>query len=125
VADLIGTLQDLDRDSFGLDDDLVRSRRITGQVRGARGTTTAGTGSPATAISALAVAANTDRKYLFIQNVSNGELWIDFTIAAVTDEPSIRLIAGDAFIMEDNFISTEAVNIIRRTGTGEYTLKEG
>lgn len=94
-------------------------------VRGQRGTTTPGTGSPASTTSTVAAVENLLRKYLFIQNVSNGELWIDFTIDAVTDAPSIRLSPGDVFLMESNFITTEVVNIIRKAGSGDYTLKEG
>jgi len=94
-------------------------------VRGQRGTTTPGTNSPATAVSTVALAENLQRKYLFIQNVGNGDLWFNYGIAAVTDEPSIRIERGDSFELDGNFIETRAINIIKAFGTGKYTIKEG
>lgn len=102
--------------------DVTRANAVP--VIGGTGTLTNRSGT-ATTGSVEVIAANAARKYLFIQNVSNGEQWINFTASANTDQPSIRLTAGASFVMESNFISTEAVNIIKKSGGGEFTAKEG
>ena len=79
----------------------------------------------ATGISQVAAVANTSRQYLFMQNVSNGEIWFNFTTAATTDTPSIRLPKDSSFTMEGLFVSTEALNVIRKTGNGKLVIKEG
>lgn len=69
---------------------------------------------------------NAARKYLFVQNLSADEdLWIDFTVDALADAPSIRLEPGQSFVMEGNFVSTEEVNVFATTTGHEYTAKEG
>ncbi len=71
------------------------------------------------------MAANSSRKYLFIQNVSAADLWINFTTTAVADSPSIKLASGNAFFMESSFVSTEAISIIGATTGQKWTAKEG
>jgi hypothetical protein len=71
------------------------------------------------------MAANATRKYLLIQNVSNVNMWINFTSAATTNQPSILLSAGSSFIMEDSFVSTEAINVISSSASRSFTAKEG
>jgi hypothetical protein len=69
---------------------------------------------------------NADRRYLFIQNVDTSEdLWINFTTAAVKDEPSIKIEAGGSFTMEGSFVSTELVSVIAATTGHKWTAKEG
>jgi len=69
--------------------------------------------------------ANPNRRYLLIQNNSSSPLWFNFTAAATTSQPSIQLAAGQGFVMENGFISTEAVNIIGGTAGQAFTAKEG
>jgi hypothetical protein len=71
------------------------------------------------------MAANTNRKYLLIQNESTGDLWINFGVAAVATQPSIRLGQWDAFVMEEGFISTQTLNVIGATTAQAFTAKEG
>ena len=68
-------------------------------------------------------AANTSRKYLFVQNVSTGDLWVNFGTAAVTTQPSIKLMP-DASLTMTGFVSTQAVNIIGATTGQAFTAKE-
>lgn len=70
-------------------------------------------------------AANSSRKYLFVQNLSSENLWINFTTAAAQNQPSLRLAPGDSFVMEDLFVSTEAVSIIGATTGSAFAAKEG
>ena len=69
--------------------------------------------------------ANANRNYLFIQNVSSSDLWFNFGTAAVTDQPSIRLLPAQSFTMEGSFVSTDAVNIISATTGDKFVAKEG
>ncbi len=71
----------------------------------------------ATSASAQISPANVNRKYIFIQNISTGTIWINFTTAATAASPSMRLMAGDIFLMEDRFIAADAINVIREGGT--------
>lgn len=82
-----------------------------------------GTIAAASTSQTLAV-ANTARKYIFIQNVSSGDLWINFTGAATIGQPSIQLTPGSRFVMEIGFVSTEQINIIGATLGQAYTVKE-
>lgn len=79
----------------------------------------------ATTTSATLAAANANRKYIFIQNVSTGDIWINFTTAATNASPSIRIDASGVFVMEGSFISTEAINIRSNTSTRPFVAKEG
>ncbi len=73
----------------------------------------------------LLAAANPTRVYLFIQNVSSANLWINFTSAAVQSQPSILLLPYGSFVMEANFVSTEAVYIVGATTSQAWVAKEG
>ncbi|MGI8685130.1 MAG: hypothetical protein ACR2MO_08610 [Acidimicrobiales bacterium] len=71
------------------------------------------------------MAANATRLYLFVVNLSTGDLWINFGTNAVAAQPSIRLQAGDSFVMEAGFVSTQAVSIIGATTAQAFAAKEG
>lgn len=79
----------------------------------------------ATTTSAAVIASNTARKYLFLQNVSGGTIWMNFGTAAVASQPSIEISPGDVFVMDGAFISTQSVNIRSQTGSRDFVLKEG
>lgn len=69
-------------------------------------------------------AANASRKYLLIENISSGDLWFNFTTAAVINQPSILIPSKTGFVMESNFISGEIVNIIGATTGQAFTAKQ-
>jgi hypothetical protein len=69
--------------------------------------------------------ANSDRKYLFVQNLSVGNIWINFGIAAVQDQPSIKLPPDASFVMEAGYIDTQAVHLIGATTGQKFVAKEG
>lgn len=80
----------------------------------------------ATNVSSQIMAANSSRKYLFIQNSAGVSLWINFGVAAVLAPPSIEIKPNGAFTMEGSFVSTQAVNIIKNAAASTaYTAKEG
>ena len=93
-------------------------------VSGASGALTDVSGTITTGgTSQLLTAAVTARKYLMVQNNSTGNLGINFTGAATLANPSIVLVPGGSFIMESNFVSNEAVNIIGATTGQAFTSK--
>lgn len=70
-------------------------------------------------------AANAARSYFFVQNISTDVLWIDFGVAAVQDQPSVKLCPEATFVMEGGFVSTDAINIIGPTTGAKFVAKEG
>ena len=68
-------------------------------------------------------AAQTARKYILIQNISSGNLYINFTSAATTGTGSYELLPNGVFSMEGNFVSNEAINIIGATTGQAFTAK--
>lgn len=73
-----------------------------------------------------AVAANTARKYLFIQNPStaSGSLWFSTVATAVAASPSIELVPGASY-ESGLFCPTGAVSIIGATTGMAFTGREG
>lgn len=70
-------------------------------------------------------AANTDRRYLLVQNVSTTEdLWMAVGATAVMAQPSILLGPRQPFSMEDGAIETSSVSVIAATTGHPYTMKE-
>lgn len=74
--------------------------------------------------SQLLAPANPDRKYLFVQNNSTGDLWINFSAAATTAPPSIKIPTGAFWFMEASFVSAEPIYITGATTSQAYTAKE-
>ncbi len=69
------------------------------------------------------MAANASRKAWFIQNTGTDVLWINFAIAAVESEPSIRIPVNGGW-EELGPISGQQVNVVSATmGTG-FASKE-
>jgi hypothetical protein len=71
------------------------------------------------------MAANVNRRFLFIQNLSTNDLWINFTIPAVIGQPSLKLPSNSGFSMEGSFVTTEAVSVIGSTTGQTWCAKEG
>jgi len=79
----------------------------------------------ATTVTSVVAAANTQRKYFFIKNLGSGEIWIDFGVAAIVGQPSVRLDAGEKFELNGGFIVTQAINVIAKNATKDFAAKEG
>lgn len=69
--------------------------------------------------------ANSNRIYLLVQNTSSDDLYINFTTTATTGSPSVLLKAGEGFVFEQDFITTESVSVIGATAGQTFTIKEG
>jgi hypothetical protein len=93
------------------------------------GTLTDRSGTVATGGTSQALAAsNASRKYLFIENPPSAteNLFINFTSNASTSAAgSLSLTPGGVFIMESEFVSTEAVTVTAATTSHAYIAKEG
>lgn len=90
-----------------------------------RGSLTDGSGTITTGGTSQQIfAANAARKYLLVVNVSVLDLWINFGVAAVQTQPSIKIVPNGSFVMEGFFVSTETVNIIGATTGTIFTAKQ-
>ncbi len=70
------------------------------------------------------IGSDTDRKYVLIQNQDvTFDLWINFGIAAVKDQPSVRIPPLGAFVMEGTFITSQSVTAISGSQIA-FTAKE-
>jgi hypothetical protein len=98
-----------------------------GLVGSAQGTLTDGSGTITAGGTAQTVfTSNANRKYFFLQNISSGTLWFNFTTTAVTNEPSIQLVAGASYAMGiGGYISTEAISIIGASTGQAFVAKQG
>jgi hypothetical protein len=82
------------------------------------GTTNAGSDTVTSAI------ANPARSFLFVQNVSGTDKWIDFGTAAVPDKPSIKLTPNTSIMFQfPGFVPTGALHIYCAVAES-YTVKE-
>lgn len=97
-------------------------------VAASQGTVTDGSGttSGTPSTSTQVFAANSARKYLFIQNLDpTNSIWINFTGAATATNGSIQLIANAAFVQEASYISTEVLNVLSTAASVKFTAKQG
>ena len=74
--------------------------------------------------SAQVMAANGSRNYLFIQNISDTAIWINFGTAAVTDSPSIKINPNDIY-SPIPCVTTDALNAISTLSGKKLVAKEG
>lgn len=89
-----------------------------GQVIDRSGTITTG-GQPQ-----VLAPRNPNRRWIYIQNQSSADLWIDFGVAAQTSQPSIKVAAGAEWRME-RFVAIDAVSIVGATAGQAFAAKEG
>lgn len=70
-------------------------------------------------------AANTNRKYLLIQNHSDSILYIAFGTAATTSNGIALTPGGGNLVFENTFIPTQAVNVICEQSGRDFVAWEG
>src|SRR5437870_2848819 len=94
---------------------LKRLRTIMGTVLGlpVRSTLIDRSANVAQNTNTQLMTANTQRTYLYIQNLTGATMWLNFTSAAAATQPSISISNGAAFVMENNFLCTEAINVFQ------------
>lgn len=96
--------------------------------RGARGTATDRSGT-ATAVTAVVAAANPDRIYFLIQNLSTEIIYVKIGASATTTSsialsPASATAVGGGIIWEGNFIPTESINVRSTSGSAAYVAVE-
>lgn len=74
-------------------------------------------------------AANQNRRYFLIQNISDTALWVNFGTTAVADQPSIKLgpdsgSGGGTLVFEGNFCPNGLVSLIGATTGKKFVCKE-
>lgn len=90
-----------------------------------RGALTDRSGTASTSSTSI-IAANANRKYLMVQNLSGAKMYINFGAAASQGSGSIFLAAnGGSFTMEGEFLSTDQIFIIASANSSAFTAKEG
>ncbi len=105
--------------------DISSSNPLDVQANPKRGTATDRSGTITLGGTAQSLmSSNANRNYLYVQNNSIGDIWINFTTTAVVGQPSIRIISLNVFEMK-TFVSTEAMSIIGATLGQAFTAKEG
>lgn len=75
-------------------------------------------------VSQLLVAANSGRKYLLIQNLSENALWINWGAAATIGAPSVLLEQAQGITFDVLAIATEALYGISPVAGTQFVLKE-
>lgn len=70
--------------------------------------------------------ANSTRRYLFIQNTSAGNLWINFGTSATegSGAGSIIIFPNSSFVMEQNAVTNQTVNINGQTAGQSFVAKQ-
>jgi hypothetical protein len=105
---------------------LVDGSAVSQPVTATKGTLTNRSGSVTLGgTSQQVMAANATRKYLLFENISTEDMYINFTAAALADDASIKIVPNGSYILEDSFISTEAVNVVSATTGSKFVAKEG
>lgn len=93
----------------------------TGQLTDGSGSTS---GTPST--STQIFAANQNRKYLLIQNLSTTlTIYLNFTSAATASTGSYALGPLGSLVQEASFVSTEIVNVLATSASVNFTAKQG
>jgi hypothetical protein len=93
------------------------------QVRPRNGTFTVTSGSTSASAntSAQALASNSNRQYLLIQNVSDTDMYFNFGATATTDHLFIAK-SGGGIVFESGFVPTDAVNVICSSASKKYYI---
>lgn len=84
-------------------------------------TVTTGTTSATPSTSAQALASNTSRQYLLIQNISDTDMYFNFGAAATTSNLFVAK-GGSGIVFESGFVPTDAVNVICSAASKAYYI---
>jgi hypothetical protein len=70
------------------------------------------------------LSAAKSRHYLFVQNVSSANLYVNFTSNASASTGSIMIAPNGSFVMESTFVSSELITIFGATTGQGFTAKD-
>ena len=81
-------------------------------------------GTVATALTSVsAVIGQPNRTYLFLQNLSTGNMWVNFGAAATAGSGSIKLLPNGGAYEMFGVCSTDEIFVLAESAGSEYTLK--
>jgi len=90
-----------------------------------RGLITDRSGTTAQAnVSQQLAAANVNRAYLIIQNLSSAVLWVNFEQPATAGRPSLKVPPDGALSFEGGWVPTGQVNVLGGAAAQDFTAKE-
>jgi len=96
-----------------------------GSLGTAAGAVTDGSGSITTGGTSQQIfSANTSRRWLLVQNISNAVLYVNFGAAAVVDSNSIKLNANASYESPAGFVTTATVTVIGATTGQKFVAKQ-
>ena len=95
----------------------IQSGPLRGPVLDASGSITTG------GVSRLVLDANPNRNYVEVQNISTGDLYVNYGAAATIESNSFKIEPGESHSLEAGFVSTDSVNIIGATTGQKYVCK--
>jgi hypothetical protein len=74
-----------------------------------------------------AAAVNAARKYLLVQNPTDGaeSFWFSADATAVAASPSVEVAPGVTLTFEGSFVPSSAISVIAATTGTAFTIKEG
>lgn len=75
--------------------------------------------------SQVVFAANSNRRYLEIQNISDETMYVNFGAAATTDSNSFKLVAGAVYVNASNYCPQGTVTVIGATAGKKFVAKQG
>jgi hypothetical protein len=104
-----------------LTDTQLRASPVPIRPRNGAITVTAGSTSSSANTSAQALASNSSRQYLLIQNVSDTDMYFNFGAAATADHMFVAK-SGGGIVFESGFVPTDAVNVICSVASKKYYI---
>jgi hypothetical protein len=104
-----------------LTDTQLRASPVPIRPRNGAITVTAGSTSASTNTSAQALASNSSRQYLLIQNVSDTDMYFNFGATATADHLFIAK-SGGGIVFESGFVPTDAVNAICSAASKKFYI---
>jgi hypothetical protein len=104
-----------------LTDTQLRATPVPVRPRNGTLTVTSGSTSASANTSAQALASNSSRQYLLIQNVSDTDMYFNFGATATTDHLFIAK-SGGGIVFESGFVPTDAVNVICSSASKKYYI---
>lgn len=112
------TFEEIAQGAVNSNQDAVRVERVgVDALVDGSGTIAAG------GVSQQIFAANPDRKYLFVVNISDTAMWLNFGTAANADQPSIYLAPLTGYY-EPLVVSRQMVNIFCATTGKKFVAKQ-
>ena len=127
IVSIVSSAPDVSMVTAGFDPSspLPPGTNVIGSVT-KQGSVSDGSGTIASAnTSQQAMAANSNRRYFFFQNIGTANIYLNFGSAATVGAGSMQIPPGASITMDSGFVSTDAIYVISATPSVPYTCKQG